>query len=118
MTFVIGFLAGIILLLAALYTYARLGYVDFHANQPVSSIEKDQAMAFVHASTGRNAPETKNPLPSNEADLTAGMELFQSHCAVCHGDINHGSPLAESLYPRAPQFRRQKADMGETRPSI
>jgi mono/diheme cytochrome c family protein len=68
--------------------------------------------------TGRNAPETKNPLPPNEANLTAGMEIFQSHCAVCHGDINHGSPLAESLYPRAPQFRRQKADMGETRPSI
>ncbi|MGH9344684.1 MAG: c-type cytochrome [Terriglobia bacterium] len=112
-TFAIGFIVGIVLLVGALYTYARLGYIDFRADQPVSQLEKSQAMAFVDSSTGRNAPETKNPVPADEANLTASLKLFQSHCSECHGDINHDSSLSESFYPRPPQFQQDKPDMEE-----
>jgi len=42
------------------------------------------------------------------------MKIYQTNCASCHGDINHSrGPLADSLYPRAPQFLEDAPDMPE-----
>jgi thiosulfate dehydrogenase len=112
--FAIGFIAGIVLLLGALYAYARLGFINPRADASVSSLELNQAMSILDASIGRRAPETKNPIPADETNLTEGMKLFQSNCAGCHGDINHpDSALAQSFYPRAPQFQHDQPDMEE-----
>ena len=47
--------------------------------------EEQLAMSAVDASTERNAPEMKNPLPADEATLVAGAQLYVNHCAGCHG---------------------------------
>jgi mono/diheme cytochrome c family protein len=97
-----------------LYVYARLGFISPRADIPVSSLEANQAMAVLDSSIGRRAPDTKNPIPADDANLTEGMKLYQTNCAGCHGDINHAdSALAESFYPRAPQFQHDKPDMEE-----
>jgi mono/diheme cytochrome c family protein len=110
--FVVGFVIAAVLLLGGSYLYARLGFVDPGADIPVSTWEANQAMAVLNSSIDRRAPETKNPVAADEANLTAGMKLYQSNCAGCHGDVNHAeSPLADAFYPRAPQFQHDAPDM-------
>ncbi len=112
--FLIGFVVAAVVIIGGVYLYARLGFVSPRADIPVSSFEANQAMAILDRSIDRRAPETKNPMPPDEANLTAGMKLFQSNCAGCHGDITHpDSPLSEAFYPRAPQFVHDAPDMEE-----
>jgi mono/diheme cytochrome c family protein len=66
------------------------------------------------AAVDRRAPEIKNPVDSNDPSLIAGMKIYQTDCASCHGDVNHSrAMLADSLYPRAPQFVEDAPDMPE-----
>jgi mono/diheme cytochrome c family protein len=110
--FVIGFVIAVLLVLGGLYLYARLGFIDPGADTAVPSWEANQAMAVLDSSIDRRAPETKNPVAADGANLTAGMKLYQSNCAGCHGDVNHAeSSLAGSFYPRAPQFLHDAPDM-------
>jgi mono/diheme cytochrome c family protein len=112
--FLLGLGAAIVLLVGGFYTYARLGFIDPRADIPVSSFEANQAMAILDSSIDRRAQDTKNPGPADEANLAEGMKLYQSHCAGCHGDINHTeTSLANAFYPRVPQFLHDKPDMPE-----
>ncbi len=110
--FAIGFIAGLVVLAGGFLLYARMGLIDPRADIPVPSIEASTAMTFLDASLDRRAPDEKNPLPAGEVELVAGMKLYQSKCAGCHGDINHtDSSMVDSFYPRAPQFMHDKPDM-------
>jgi len=111
-TFIIGFVVAVILLVGGFYLYAQMGFIDPRADIPVRSLEASQAMAILDSSIDRRAPEAKNQIVADEADLTAGMKLYQSNCAGCHGDVNHAeSSFADSFYPRAPQFQHDAPDM-------
>jgi mono/diheme cytochrome c family protein len=80
----------------------------------VGVLEKKIAMPSLDAAVDRHAPEAQNPLQPTDANLTAGMMIYQANCASCHGDIHrpHGL-LADALYPRAPQFVEDAPDMPE-----
>ena len=71
-------------------------------------------MPSLDAAVDRRAPEARNPIPPTDDNLTAGMKLYQTNCASCHGDINqpHGR-FADALYPRAPEFVEDAPDMPE-----
>ncbi len=66
------------------------------------------------ASVDRRAPEVHNPVAPTDANLIAGMKIYQTNCASCHGDVHqrHGM-FADALYPRAPQFMEDAPDMPE-----
>ncbi len=114
LVFIIGFALGIFVVIGGFLLYARLGFVDPRADIPVPPLEADSAMKFLDASLDRRAPDSKNPVPDSDTDILAGMKLYQSDCAGCHGDIAHAeSPLADSFYPRPPQFQADKPDMPE-----
>jgi thiosulfate dehydrogenase len=112
--FWIGFLTAWVVLLLAGFGYARLGFIDPRADIPVSTLEKRIAMPSLDASVDRRAPKVNNPVEPTEANLIAGMKIYQANCAVCHGDLNHSHRmLADALYPRAPQFVEDAPDMLE-----
>ena len=47
-----------------------------------------------------------NPLPHNEANVTAGMEHFADHCASCHANDGSGdTEMGRNLWPKAPDMR-------------
>ena len=113
--FVLGVIAGVVVLVGGAYLYARLGLVDPRADIPVPATEKKVAMKFLDASLERREPETKNPVSADEPNLKDGMQLYQANCAGCHGDINHiESASAKTFYPRAPQLMHEKPDMPES----
>src|SRR6202167_3585914 len=97
-----GFLLGIILTLIALavggYFLLKKGYVDFKADNEPSAFEDHLAMSAVDASTERNAPEQKNPLPADEATLVAGAQLYVNYFAGCHrGSAEPDSHVGRSV---------------------
>jgi mono/diheme cytochrome c family protein len=110
--FFAGMVIGVFCLLLAGFCYVRFGFVDPRADAPVEFIERAIAMPALDAAVGRRAPETKNPLQPTEANLTAGMNIYQSDCSSCHGDPVHPhAMLANALYPRPPQFVIDAPDM-------
>jgi mono/diheme cytochrome c family protein len=113
-----AFLFGIILTLFVLaaggYFLLKSGRVSFNADQAPSATERHLAMSAVDASTERNAPEQKNPVPTDEADLIAGAQLYLNHCAGCHGlPSNPESPFGRSFNPPVPAFFKEAPDMPE-----
>lgn len=112
--FILGFVVGIVVLLLAAFCYVRFGFIDPRADKEVSLLESKIAMPSLDAAVDRRALEMQNPVQPADANLSAGMKIYQTNCASCHGDIRHphGS-LADSRYPRAPQFLEDAPDMPE-----
>jgi mono/diheme cytochrome c family protein len=112
--FLLGFLSAFVLVVLIGFSYVRLGFLDPRADIPINGLEERIAMPAVDASVDRRAPNIKNPVNSNDASLLAGMKIYQTNCASCHGDVDHShAMLADSLYPRAPQFVEDAPDMPE-----
>ena len=112
--FALGFVIGIAVITLAVFAYVRFGFMDPRADIPVDGLEQKVAMPSLDASVERRAPETKNPVDPSGPNLIAGMRVYQTNCASCHGDVSHPhGPLADSLYPRAPQFVEDSPDMPE-----
>ncbi len=112
--FILGFAVGVVAILVGMYVYIRFGFADPRADVPVGALEAKIAMPALDAAVDRRAPEMQNPVQANDESLLSGMRIYQVNCASCHGDIKHPqAPLANALYPRAPQFTQDAADMPE-----
>jgi cytochrome c5 len=49
------------------------------------------------------ASEQRNPLKTDPADITAGHDLFQKNCEICHGYDGKGkTQIGGEEFPRAP----------------
>jgi mono/diheme cytochrome c family protein len=112
--FFLGFVVAIVIVLLAGFCYVRFGFIDPRADMQPGALESKIAMPSLDAAVDRRAPEAQNPIQPTEANLTAGMNIYQTNCASCHGDIHrpHGM-LADAFYPRAPQFLEDAPDMPE-----
>lgn len=111
--FILGIVAVILVLVLAIVGVI-LGFVDMRADKPPSALETAIAGRAMDASVARAAPKVANPIPSDEANLSAGARLYRDHCALCHGDpVKQKAELADSLNPPAPQFMTDMPDMPE-----
>jgi thiosulfate dehydrogenase len=112
--FIVGLFVGIIVVLLVGFVYIRFGFADPRADIPIGTLEAKIAMPALDAAVDRRAPEVHSPIQAIDDNLLAGMKIYQINCASCHGDIQHPrAALAESLYPRAPQFLQDAPDMPE-----
>lgn len=113
--FLLGFIIGVAVIALSEFSYLRFGFLDPRADIPVSGLEERIAMPSLDASINRRAPKIKNPVDSSNMNLLAGMKVYQTNCAGCHGDVSHPhGPLADVFYPRAPQFVEDSPDMPES----
>lgn len=112
--FFIGFFIAAVVVLLVELVWIRFGFVDPRADVPENAIEKGVAMPALDASVGRHAPDLRNPLAPTDANLVAGMKIYQTNCASCHGDVRRpDGEFRDALYPRAPLFVRDAPDMPE-----
>ena len=112
--FFLGFVVAVVVVLGAGFLCVRFGLMDPRADIPVNSLERRIAMPSLDAAVDRRAPEAQNPVQPTDANLIAGMKVYQTNCASCHGDTHHPhGMLADALYPRAPQFVEDTPDMPE-----
>jgi mono/diheme cytochrome c family protein len=112
--FLLGFVAGVVVLSLVAFCYVRFGFIDPRADKEVSALESTIAMPALDAAVDRRASEAPNPIRPVDDNLTAGMKIYQTNCASCHGDIHRPRGVfADSFYPRAPQFIEDAPDMSE-----
>jgi len=102
--FLLGVLAGLLILPAALYMYVATGHA------PVATADPSMPMEAFFAKMGRKsrirAEQPKRYLSTfSAADLETGADIYQKNCAFCHGLPNQPKPnAAKGMYPRAPQL--------------
>ncbi|MBW4039436.1 MAG: hypothetical protein HIU91_11295 [Acidobacteria bacterium] len=112
--FWLGCIVATVILLVTGFCYVRFGFVNPRADTPVNAIDRSVAMPALDASVDRRAPEIQNPLQPTDANLVAGMKMYQQQCSSCHGGYSHHQGmLADALYPRPPQFMEDSPDMPE-----
>ena len=74
--FLVGFLAGVVVVLLGLFCYVRFGFVDPRADAEPGSLETKLAMPALDASVDRRAPSMKNPIEPTEENLLDGMKIY------------------------------------------
>src|ERR1700691_3239231 len=110
----LGFIAAVVIVLLAESLWVRLGFIDPRADVPENTLERRVAMPSLDASLDRYASEAHNPVAATDDNLLAGMKIYQTNCAGCHGDIHqpHGAS-GNAFYPHAPQFMEDAPAMPE-----
>ena len=107
----IGFIIGIVFtVLAAVgagYMVLTNGVVAANADAKPNAIERWIAGTSLRSTLQREAPKGPNPVPLNDANLVAGINLYGSHCAICHGTAAGDrlpTPIAKGENPKPPQL--------------
>jgi|SRR5690348_8047996 len=105
--FFIGVIVTILAAAACVYFIVVRGMIPANADSGPLPLEGWVARHSLHASLAQEAPRTPNPVPLNDANLIAGIQLYGQHCAICHGTPGgdaSASPVAKGLNPKPPQF--------------
>jgi len=105
--FLLGMAAGALLVVLCGVAYLRLGFAEVRADLAPAAWEMRLMRPAVHASVGRRAPETSNPVPPTEENLIAGGKLFINGCSGCHGHAGSEEDISSSLFPPIPQFHKE-----------
>lgn len=104
-----GLIAGILFTVFALavtgYAIIRTGMLPANADERPPHFEVWAAKTSLHATLRRSAPRVTDPLPATDQNLIAGVKLYATNCAVCHGDAGgHPTGIARGLYQKPPQL--------------
>ena len=87
-----------ILMLAAVSAFAVFTIPSVVAQKDLSAAsKKDESVYAELAKAPKKAVARRNPLESDPEAVAAGANLFDQHCAECHGDMAEGSRKAPSL---------------------
>ncbi|MGH7075290.1 MAG: c-type cytochrome [Stellaceae bacterium] len=106
--FIAGLVFAIIVAVVAGYAVITTGTIPAGAGgaNPLP-LERWAAKASLTATLKREAPNRPNPVKLNDANLIAGIKLFQQHCAICHGGPKGNAaptPISKGEYPSPPQL--------------
>jgi thiosulfate dehydrogenase len=99
---------AILALVVGGYLFVIGGAVSLATTAPPLPLEKRLAHMALRASIGR-AKDTKDPLPFNDANMSAGARTYKDHCAVCHGIP--GQPptaISKGMFPPPPPLFEKK----------
>jgi mono/diheme cytochrome c family protein len=100
---VIGLLVGILILpiAAAIYLF-RVHIPVAVADKPLTWEEKVIQLPL-RMRLAKERSKTA-PIEANAYNLQAGMQIYRSQCASCHGMYEHPSSFGSHMYPVAPQL--------------
>ena len=113
--FVIGFVAGSVVLTFCVLAYLKLGLADVRADAATPAWATQWMFSSVHASVWRTVPrDLKSPLPAGDETLIAGGKLYLNDCIGCHGAPGKpASDFGATFYPPAPQLTRDGTQYSE-----
>jgi len=106
-----GFILGIIVALAAIilggYIFVKLGMLPAGQDDSPGKLETWAAKTSLDATIGRQSKGVTSPMQPTEANLTAGANLYVTHCQLCHGGADaKASSMAKGLTPNPPQLAK------------
>ncbi len=102
--FIIGLIIGVIAVPLAAFFYFATGSAPVATSAQPMPFEKMMANMALHAKIEKEMPKTV-PIAADESTYVAGAQLYQQHCAVCHGLPNQQrTAIAQGMFPRPPQL--------------
>jgi len=102
--FLVGLIIGLVAVPLAVYVYFATGMAPVATTAPPMPFEKTLARLALHARLEKEMPKSV-PIPPDEANFTAGANIYKEHCAVCHGVP--GAPqtaISKGEYPKPPKL--------------
>ena len=105
--FVFGIVVTLAAEAAAVYAVVTTGMIPAGTRSGSIWGEHWVAGTSLRATLEKEAPKGPNPVPLNDANLVAGIQLYAEHCAICHGTSKGNeaaSAIAKGEYPAPPQF--------------
>ena len=118
-TFLVGIMLGICLPLLAGYLFVVSGRMPVATKGPPLPLERFLASKALHAAMDPEVGKP-SPLPADEPNLLAGAHVYQTQCAVCHGQLGQPeSAVAKGMFPHPPPLLPPKKgvtddEVGET----
>jgi len=99
------FLFGLVLLPAVAVVMLYFGLSPWHGTSQPAYWENRVARRALHAAVRREAANLRLPINITDDTLLAGMKIYRTNCAGCHGDFGQPSAWGTAgFYPRVPQF--------------
>jgi len=106
--FILGVLATVMVGAAIIYIYFDRGYAPVGTAAQAMPFEKRLARMALDARVQKEAPH-QVPIPTDEANFTAGAKIYVEHCAVCHGlPGKEQSAIAQGEFPKPPHLFKGK----------
>jgi mono/diheme cytochrome c family protein len=107
-----AFLTGVII--GFLLIGAGVGYYFISGAAPAAVEDKPMPMEKFFASKALDAHIEKEmpksvPIAADETAYLAGADVYQQHCAICHGLPNvDQTPMAKGMFPKPPALFKGK----------
>jgi thiosulfate dehydrogenase len=110
--FIIGVILTLLVVFGGAYVYTTTGHFDTRAVGPVASaFERRTANHSVDEWVDDHAPKQANPFQPTPENLTAGSNIYDKNCALCHGSLKELiSPMRRKFYPSVPQLMSHTPD--------
>ena len=103
-TFLLGLIIGLLVLPAFGWMYFRYGYAPVATSSSPMPFEKTLAHIALNARIEKEAPKNV-PIQATEDTYTAGVKVYRTQCALCHGlPGQNTTPTAKGMFPRPPQL--------------
>jgi mono/diheme cytochrome c family protein len=100
--FLLGFLAALILLVAATWAYLHFGSLPVATADKAFPFEKEIVHIPMHARIHRELQQP--PFGTSEDVYETGAHVYTEMCASCHGVPGENVPYAKYMFPVAPQL--------------
>jgi len=98
---IFGVILGLILAPVAVLAWFHWGTVPVAVADPPLPMEKQITHVALNARIAREM-QANAPIQADEANLTAGAEVYRDQCAACHGSYGKPSSFGGHMYPSAP----------------
>jgi len=99
------FLLGLLLPPTIVLLVLNLGLWPWRGTSQPADWENRLAQRALHQAVRREAANVQCLVPVNDEVLQAGIKIYRTNCAGCHGDFGQPSVWGTGgFYPRVPQF--------------
>src|SRR5579872_6184017 len=104
--FIIGVIITLLVVFGGAYVYTTSGHFDTRAVGPTpTTCERRTANRSVDEWVDDHAPKQANPFQPTMENISAGSDVYNKNCALCHGDLKQPvSPMRRKFYPNVPQL--------------
>jgi thiosulfate dehydrogenase len=113
MKFLLGLIAGVLLLPLLAFLYVRMGYAPVATAAPELPFEHKLTHMAMNARIAKEAPSNV-PLHPSDEDFASGARIYRENCAVCHGVLDESrTAIAKGMFPRPPLLLHGKGVTGD-----
>jgi len=106
--FIVGFVLGLVAVPLGLYWYFANGNAPVATAAAPMPFEKMLARKALQAAIEREMPKNV-PIQGDEANFTAGAQVYRDNCAVCHGlPSQPRTAVAMGMFPVPPALLEGK----------